>query len=159
MKAALLLAGLLVALGLHAQKYSYHDYVTTSCSADGLHVDADLIGGFAADAPYVRGHPYYLWVRIAAMPELAGEPLELASIRLKPIPPGQPPLTIQSIQGENTVGAAVAFVQRGLDMPYVDYELAAEIVSPRRHIPLACRLVREDTAEWRLPFWDRLLSV
>jgi hypothetical protein len=133
-------------------KYRYYDYNDSVCSSSGINIELYMHGTFTQEKPTERSVPYYLLIDIPEnKEELMVESAELVSIDTR---------KSHLFRGDDIKSASGNYVIQNLIIPYEDYEVSLKI---KRQDGIdnnfKCTLKRKYSEEYRINFWDNLLSV
>ena len=163
--ALLAAVGLIIALFvLVFDRYVYLDYHKAQCEGLDRPIAAELVGRFEKGRPRIRQGPYNL--KIELVQAGAETALEVRQLKMMDISSGAnavltaPDSKIRKVVREDGV---ILFAVDDLDIPYEDYRLTGELSSighaAGKQSAFSCTLKRNRWTEWRLPWFDALMSV
>ncbi|MBK0013741.1 hypothetical protein [Stenotrophomonas sp. S41] len=146
-------------------RYSYYDYQKGKCEAAGpVELVVSLVGSFDSGRPRERSSPYYLRVEIVG--ENKGR-VDLSEARLtssksrESVDLGDIRKTEVARQGDPV--PVIVYSVDSLRLDYDDYvfegAVATDPVGRSSSVAFTCSLTKSYRSEWRIPFWDALMSV
>lgn len=145
-------------------RYSYYDYHEVTCDAGSTQWVAGLFGSFGLDRPRERSAPYYLRVELVGAD---GDRTVISGLRLTSLASDVTVdlSTIKRIELERPNGSTptVVYLANALRLDYEDYVLTGTVGTDSTHeharTGFSCSLVRNYSSEWRIYWWDALMSV
>ncbi|HYQ24424.1 hypothetical protein [Stenotrophomonas sp.] len=146
-------------------RYSYYDYHKGKCEAAGpVELVVSLVGNFDSGRTRERSSPYYLRVEIVGENEgrVVLSEARLTSLRSRErVDLGGIKRAEVARQGDPV--PAVVYSVDSLRLDYDDYvfegPVATDPVGRSSSVAFTCSLTRSYRSEWRIPFWDALMSV
>lgn len=139
--------------------YKYYDYEIESCTSEDLIINLQLIGTYTELLPHQKGNPYFLRIEIKNIINdiYLSEKLEFIS------PSKNTSLSIEAIvksdSSKGRKGSSI-FIVDPISLPYDDYTLKGFLTSKNSTTEkFECKIKRKFHQEFRLTFWDNILSV
>ncbi len=146
-------------------RYSYYDYHKGKCEAAGpVELVVSLVGNFDSGRTRERSSPYYLRV------EIVGENKGRVVLSEERLAASEPRATVDlggikraEAARQGDLGPPVVYLADSLRLQYDDYMfdgvVAADPVGRSSSVAFTCTLIRRFRSEWRITFWDALMSV
>jgi hypothetical protein len=158
------LGAIVLLLVLLFDRYSYYDYHEGKCKAGTVELVVSLVGTFGSDRPEERSSPYYLRVEVVGEKKdrvVLSEARLTSSESRKNVDLGGIKRVEVARQGD--LVPAVVYLADSLRLEYDDYVfeggVVAESIGRNGEVAFTCPLTRNYRSEWRIPWWDALMSV
>jgi hypothetical protein len=150
-----------------AERYHYYDFEEAQCSNLSSALRISLVGTFDPGRPSERGNPYYLRVEVLPMPNARANHAILSRIKLASVQSGKEvrlgAIKRSEVVNSSSVAPVVVYVASKVELPYEDYQVNGVMDMDqngnRKSVSVACILKTKYWREWRVPFWDTLMSV